>query len=414
MEGIEEVKVVLNGEEHTLKYSSSGYYEIELTAPDEGGIYKIEAEATNILDEIVTDSIDLQVLIKEDVKVETDLCFAYFLDRYTFELKDVVQIQNYTTNIDEETNAKSEISVIKKLNVSSGDFVFLIENGEEIYQGIIESPINENGEVKHLVNAKYITNLFDRSIILRNEALIKSTGVEDFIKKTIENEFTKSSDAVLNLDYIDVEVLTHTKIQASVDTENGIYNFHTYMTNCTQNYNIIYTFAIVNKRLKITIAKQEDETQLLDCTLSDITNYTEVYETSVTAKVTVLSEDGGEYNLYLLADRTTTTNKNDENRAIGDVVAVYVADSEEAQQTALDKMKSNSYEHMLQFDINTLSKMFDVKSWKIGTPLKVKTKNNIILDTYVSAITKVKGSKFWTIKTGNIRIALLDKLKKER
>ena len=119
---------------------------------------------------------------------------AYFLDKNTFEIVDVVQLSDYEINLDEETNAKTTMTVLKKINASDKDFVFIKENGKIIYIGIIEAPTNENGEVKYDINATYVTNLFDRKIILKNEELISNTGIEDFIAYTIEKEFTDSED----------------------------------------------------------------------------------------------------------------------------------------------------------------------------------------------------------------------------
>lgn len=409
-----EILIEFNGNNYTAVYNEdSGYFEIELTAPDIGGIYDININGIDALGNKTEALKKLQVLTIIEEKVTTDKVVAYFLDRFTFEIKDVVDLQDYQINIDEETNANSNLTVLKKLNAGDGDFVFINENDNISYMGVISSPVNESEEEKYSITAKYITNLFDRKILVNNEALISSTGVEDFIKYTIEKEFTKSSDTLLNLNYLDVEVLTHTKINKSIDNvENGIYNFHTYITNCTQNYNIVYDFKIVNGRLKMSISKQEQEVQLIDATISDIGNYTEVFETNVTAKVVVKTSSSVFY-YFLLSDRTTTTDINNKNRAIGLVKTVYTEKDEDARQTALNEFKANSYEHLVQFDINSNTKLFNIEKWNIGTPVKIKTKNNIVVDSYISAITKIKGSNFYSIKTGNIRIDFIDKIKKE-
>lgn len=409
-----EILIEFNGNNYTAIYNEdSGYFEIELTAPDIGGIYDININGIDALGNKTEVQKKLQVLTIIEEKVTTDKVVAYFLDRFTFEIKDVVDLQDYQINIDEETNANSNLTVLKKLNAGDGDFVFINENDKISYMGIIDSPVNESGEQKYTITAKYITNLFDRKILVNNESLISTTGVEDFIKYTIEKEFTKSNDTLLNLSYLDVEVLTHTKINKSIDNvENGIYNFHTYITNCTQNYNIVYDFKVENGRLKMSISKQEQEMQLIDATISDIGNYTEVFETNVTAKVVVKTSSNIFY-YFLLSDRTTTTDINNKNRAIGLIKTVYTEKNEDAQQTALNEFKSNSYEHLVQFDINTNTKLFDIENWNIGTPVKIKTKNNLIVDSYISAITKIKGSNFYSIKTGNIRIDFIDKIKKE-
>lgn len=82
-----------------------------------------------------------------------------------------------------------------------------------------------------------------------------------------------------------------------------------------------------------------------------------MFETDVVSKVEVLydkvngAEQKGIYTLYLLSDRTTTTNMNDVNRADGKVATVYTENYEDAQQKALDVMKANSYNHNITFNM---------------------------------------------------------------
>ena len=301
---------------------------------------------------------------------------------------------------------------MKKINADNGDIVVLQRNSEIDYIGIIKDIENENGELKRKITLKYISNIFDRKIILENEGLISQTGVEDFIAKQIYNNFTKSDDIFLNIGWLDVEVKTHTKITKSVDNENGIYNFHTFITNCNQNYNIVLDFSYINKRIKLTIYKQDNEVQLIDTTIPDISNYVEKFETSIIAKI-IVKTDTDIQKWYLLSDRTTTQNKDNVNRANGDVETIYTAKSEDARQTALDKFKSNTYNHYISFKINRNSKLFDVDKMKVGTPLNVRTNNNIILNTYISAI-RDDGSNFIEVTCGNMRVNFIDKILKER
>ena len=408
------VSIEFNENNYDLKHNSdNNYFELELKAPSTGGIYTIDISAINIFGQSIKVRKKIQILAIKEEKVQNNRGIAYFLDRFNFEIKDVVDIQDYEINIDEETNSNSTLIVMKKLNAGDKDFVFINENNEIKYLGIINAPINENGENKYTIIAKYITNLFDRDILVNNEQLISTTGIEDFIKYTIENEFTNSNDNLLNMKYLDVEVLTHTKINKSIDNvNNGIYNFHTYITNCSQNYNIVYKFRIEQGRLKMTILKQEEEIKLVDTTVTDIANYTEVFETNVVAKV-IVKTNANIFNYFLLSDRTITTDINNQNRAIGSIKTVYTEKDEDAKQTAQNEFKSNSYEHLVQFDINKDTKIFDIKNWKVGTPIKIRTKNNIVVESYISAISMKKGSKFYSIKTGNIRINFIDKIKKE-
>ena len=407
------VKLTFDSKEYELIYNEqSGLYEIELEAPNVGGIYNSEITFKDLMENVENSTKKIQIWAKEkniNISQET---LVYFLDKTDLEIKDVIEFESYEYVIDEETNQKTIFNVMKKVDAKNGDIVVLQRNGKIDYSGIIEDFENTDGELKRKITIKYISNIFNRKVILENENLINETGIEDFIAKEIYNNFTNSDDELLNYKWLDVEVKTHTKIQKSVDTENGIYNFHTFITNCTQNYNIIFNFTYDKGRIKLTIYKQDAEIQLIDTTISDISNYAEKFETSVTAKV-IVKTDTDIQTWYLLSDRTTTQNKDDLNRAIGKVETVYTAKSEDARQTALDKFKSNTYNHYISFKINRNSKLFDVEKMKIGTPLSVRTNNNIILDTYISAM-RDNGSNFIEITCGNMRIEFIDKILKER
>ena len=55
---------------------------------------------------------------------------AYFLDQNDFTIKDVVELQDATIIIDEETNKNTEISVVKKLNAIKDDIICIKENNQ--------------------------------------------------------------------------------------------------------------------------------------------------------------------------------------------------------------------------------------------------------------------------------------------
>ena len=196
-------------------------------------------------------------------------------------------------------------------------------------------------------------------------------------------------------------------VPAIIDVQNDIYNLHTFMTNCTQNYNITYNVFLENKKLVIEIENKEIKKELIDVNAQPISNYTEVFETDVVSKVVVIAKDGSRYTLYLKTDRTTTEDMLDKNRAEGKTEVVYAENVEDAKQKALDTFKGNAYNHNVTFDY------YD-REIKVGTPITIKTKESLIYDTYISAVTKQKGSKFYKYTCGNIRISFIDKLKKER
>lgn len=399
--------LTFNGEDYVASYNKqSGYYEIELTAPNKGGIYNANITFTDIFEKQYKDIQPIQIWAKETVKIETNKVFMWIFDYKDFSVKDIVEIADYEINIDEETNANSIIKVLKKTTAKSNDIIAVKKNNDVVYWGVVQEIQNEDGRQLYEYTTKYITNLFDRNIKLENEELIKTTGVEDFIAKVITDNFISNEDTFINKTYLQINVLTHTPKQTSVsNVQDGIYNLHTWITNCTQNYDIVYNFSIENKKLVITIENKTYTKELIDTQAQAILNYTEVFETDIVSKVIVLTTTNT-YILYLLNDRTTTTDKTNVNRAEGKIETVYTENYEDAPQKALDVMKANSYNHNITFNL------YD-KYIKVGTPIAIKTKESIILNTYISAI-KITQNKFYEYTCGNIRIKFIDKLLKER
>lgn len=409
-----QVIVEFNGENYAMSYNNqTGYFELEIKAPDTGGVYDAVVRFTDLYNTTYRETVPVQVWAKEPIIIETNKIFMWVFDFYDFSVKDIIEIANYEINVDEETNANTIINVLKKTTAKSRDLVAIKKNNEVIYWGIIDNIQNTDGQSLYEYTIKYITNLFNQNIILENENLIKTTGVEDFIADAITNNFISNTDTFVNIKYLQLNVKTHTKKQTSVtNVENGIYNLHTWITNCTQSYDIVYSFSIVNKKLVMTIEVKEAEKELIDVNAQAISNYVEVFETDVVSKVTVLydnvngEEQKGHYTLYLLNDRTTTTDKNNTNRVGGKIETVYTLNYEDAQQTALDTMKANTYNHNITF-------AYYNRFIQVGTPIAIKTKESLILDTYISAI-KITQNKFYEYTCGNIRINFIDKLLKER
>lgn len=401
------MKVKYNNKEYEAVYNKqTGFYEIDLTAPLIAGMYNIEATYTDLLNQTYTKSRMQQVLNEEKIEVRDDRTFMWVFDNDDFKLKEIVELGDEEISIDEETNSNSTVHIIKKINAKADDIVVIKENNKEIYWGIIKGIKNENGQNLYEYILKYITNMFDQDVVLSNQNMINETGIEDFIAKTITDNFINNTDTFVNKNYLKVVVKTHTKKQTSVtNVQDNIYNLHTWMTNCTQYYNITYDISIVNKQLVITIENKQMKKRLIDVTAQSISNYAEVFETNIVSKVTVLTKEKGEYNLYLLSDRTTTTDKTNQNRAKGKAKIVYTEKMEDAAQKALDVIKSNSYNHNITFKMNEYI--------KVGTPIAIKTKNNTIFDSYISAI-KITKNNFYEYICGNIRIKFIEKILKER
>ena len=252
---------------------------------------------------------------------------------------------------------------------------------------------------------KLVTDLSNHRVFKFYESTnenLKWLGVEQQIASAIRRNFTDPSDNYRLYPFISIlELTTTTPKEISVtNVENGIYNLHTWMTNCTQLYNIVYKWEFYNGYINLKIANEEQDKQLIDTNAQSIQDYEEVFEVEVLGKVQVLT-NGGTYTLYLKTDRTTTTDPTSQDLAYGKITSVFTENYEDAPQTALDEFKSNSYNHNISFRYN--------KYIPLGTPIAIKTKNQLILDTYISSV-KITPKAFYEYQCGNIRIKFIEKL----
>lgn len=339
----------------------------------------------------------------------------YILDNKNLNILSVCRPCNYNLNLDEETNGKSEI-VLPSLNFAKKGFYLVFNGLYKQFLFVIDDVITSKEEKSVTVSLLDISNIFDRKVILRNKEAMQEDGIENYISDEMDTNFINSNDSILNLNYVDVYVHTTTKANVTINDEDNLYNFHTYLINCRQYKNIYTEFkfeGIAKRRLRIDIENKSESTLLIDTTLAEVTGYNKVYEVDLVTKVEAyVREDGSVYNLYLRTDRTTTTNKNDANRLEGRIETISCDTLENAQEEALNVIRANTYKHLVEFNIAKSSKLIDVKELHIGRPIKIKTIDSIY-DSYISAII-LSDENFVQYKTGNLRIDFTDKQKLQK
>lgn len=335
----------------------------------------------------------------------------YIISKDDLTIKDTLQSDSDEINLNIDLTGKSIFTVVKLPNAVSGDFI-VQKDAEIAFQGIISNVETVKENMIYKINVDEVDNLFDRKIVLTNASLISSAGIEDFIAQTIRDNFTNSADTFLNIPYINISVLTHTKINASVPTEEGIYNFRTYLGNAKEKYGIFIDYEFTETTLNITIFKKGLATLQVDATTSDVITYDETYKIDAIAKVTVLAkETGTSYNFFLLTNRTITTDSTNTNRAKGGIEAVACETDVEAYQKAVDTFKGNSYQHNISLTVTKASKIYNQDDFIVGRSLRIKTEDNGIYDTFISAINKKSNSNIYTVTCGNMKVTLLEKLK---
>lgn len=335
----------------------------------------------------------------------------YILDKNDLSIQSVCKLNSYTINLDEETNSKSNFVFSKCNGMEKGNYIVINGLYKQFLFVIDDDVKSEKNSNIITIPAVDISNMFNRKIIEKNTNMMLDTGIEDFIKKQIEDNFSNTSDNFINMKYIEINVKTHTKTYLQTDSDNYLFNLHTFITNCRKNKDIYMNYKFKNKKIIIDIEKKDDNNIInIDTTLAEVTEYKKVYEIKATTTVICYCQDTkNTYALYLKNDRTTTTNKDDENRADGNIEVISITQEINAYEECLKVIKNNTYNHLVEFKISKNSKLIDVTKLEIGSIIKIKTEEDIY-DSYISAI-NLKDENFVQFKSGRLRIKFLDKIK---
>lgn len=335
----------------------------------------------------------------------------YILSKETLEIKETIQTINYEINLNIDVNGKSFFVVPNIPKAVNGDYV---KYGD--YHGIITNVETEKDKTTTTIHADEMEGLFDRKCILTQEVIAR-TSVEQFIDAQILEHFVWSDDWYINIPYLVHVALSDTPDYATIRAEDGIYNLRTYIGNMLEKHDIKLEFSFENnyegeRRLFVLIKKRDLPTLDVDANIEDIITFEENYAVDTIAKVTVLSkESGNKFDYFLLTDRTTTTDRNNSNRASGKIEMVACETDEDAESTALDEFRRNRYNHNIELTLFKDSKIYREKDFVVGRKLRIKTKENKIYDTFISKINKKFNSNIYTVTCGNMPVTLLDKLK---
>lgn len=337
----------------------------------------------------------------------------YVLDNNDLSTLSILECSDYEINLDNQFTDKSTFRVNKAPGQIKDNF--LVVNG--LYQQFlfIIDEVEATDKEEKFVNlvCSDISNIFNRKIIEQDTNLMTTRSIEYFLAHMMDVNFVNSDDSVLNKSYINITYTEHTQAKVQTNSENGIYNFHTFMENCREYQNVYVDFSIENKHLNIEIKYKNDTPVTIDTTIPEITHYNKVYEQDITAKVTVYVRETNEtLNWYLKTDRTVTTNKNDPNRAAGAIEVISVDTLDVAEQEALNVFKGNTYKHLVEFSMSKNSKLVDTTTLYIGRAIIIKTPDGIY-ESIISGIS-LDDDNFVNFKSGNIRITFIDKLKQEQ
>ena len=119
-----DLTIHFNKQDYIATYNEqTGYYEVNLQAPQVGGIYEADIEFIDLFGQSYEDTQVIQVLAQEEIKIETNEILMWIFDFRDFTIKDIVELSNYEINIDEETNITSLARVLKKTTAEAQDII---------------------------------------------------------------------------------------------------------------------------------------------------------------------------------------------------------------------------------------------------------------------------------------------------
>lgn len=368
---------------------------------------------------------------------------GYIVSKSEYKKTDAFTVTEYSIENDGDFAGKSSVVCARKPSASEDDWFYMMDGKEVVLTGIIDSISNDDGQDRHTINLKEPQQIFSQTIILENYELLQ-TGIEDFVASCIQNNFTESDDELMNLSYITVTASTHTPVLTTPDNENGIFNLCTYMGNAMTNYGVFCTMKFTDEGIEVVIEKKEQNAVNVDCTLTDIVGYSETYQIDALSKLIVrwcipekeetvqtetTDESGNavtteetvkipaEYHVkkyFLLSDRTITDDITSPDRAYGRTESVYIeAETEEKMyEEVVNQFKSNSYNHSVECSVKSGSKLFPEESLFVGAEVVLKTKSHGIHNSIVTKVSKSNTSKFIGVKFGNLKITLIEKIRK--
>lgn len=256
--------------------------------------------------------------------------------------------------------------------ISNSNFANLIKAGNSLSNYFTYKPIS------------YLTSNPNASGVFSNTRTHFVFRVLEFTSAAEYRNFFTENSVIIEYDIAEEEIVPYTEEQQ--EAWNNIKNLTLFegVNHISSEANMFlkyYPLKTVGLKfvLRIDIENKQETTELIDTTLSEVTDYNKIYEEDVTAKVQVyIREDGSEYNLYLKTDRTTTTNKDDPDRASGKIEVISVETADKAEEEALNVMKGNNYKHLVEFKITKTSKLMDITKLHIRKTYKNQNRRRYI------------------------------------
>lgn len=339
------------------------------------------------------------------------------VERSTFKRKTVLHVSEYEVGMEADFSGVSYVVVSRGENVQKNDYAIIREHATVIFCGIVKAIENKDEEKAFKVTISEMNNLFEGNIVQSAVSLIEERGIEDFIKYSIQSCYVNSGDPMTDLSYVDVHAKTHTTSKILPDSDNDIFNLKNYLVTVQDNESIFLDYSFENDKLRINIEKKEPSNILLDTTITDVSDYKEVFTDSKLAKLIVIWKRSNvsyeQLRYYMLKNGEISEDVNDPLRIGGDEDTIFIdsADETAVYEQVSKKFRENAYEHSVEFDVSTSSKVIESTQLWVGRQVKCKTPANGVFDSIITKIQFQNELERISVKLGNLKTTLTEKIR---
>ena len=287
----------------------------------------------------------------------------------------MLEVENYNCAIHSIYTNISTFTVVGEYSNLDGNFMIFDE-----FLGIITSC--EPADGRTVLKCERIETLFSRDLLFKEPA----SSIEQYIYRTITEEFRDLSDPVYALPYLEVTYSTTTKYSKPVN-DNGVYSLEKYFSRVRRLFNVYVDFAVENNKLKISIERRTPGTHNVDFNMSDFQLYEEKYSDTQIAKVTTYNENV-QTDYYMFTDGTFSTNPEEKERAEGKWVILETDDIDDVA----DEFAKNNSSHSIQFYSTRKLNFYD---------RVVIRSNGRVTASYIAQIIKSSADDRYLYKSGD-------------
>jgi hypothetical protein len=326
---------------------------------------------------------------------------VYIISKADLKVSGVAQTVRYEINEDATAPAQSSFLLVWPIPAVIGDFIYIRNE----YIGIISGIEADKHTSVVTLRALPVSSIFSRSILLG----CAQEYIETYIFNQMTDNFISSVDSLLDIPYISVTVKTQTALDVAPHNDNGIYNLDTFLRYAAKRHHIYTGFELTPESLNVSIENRTPSLHIIDATVADVFNVTETVGSECVSKVTVKTPEGVQ-TFYLFADGSYGIDPLAGARVVGKADTVYCENPEDARKTAGEVFAKNRYDHLIEAEIISGSKLYDVSNMRLYDRAKVKTRTGIY-DSYISYKGTKSTARTVLFRFGDAKVSLTDKLK---